>query len=71
MLLQLEERREWLMATAREQLHRGQAQDSLHTIQEAEQLSPVAEIQPLRALAHLLNRDFANALAAYRSHTST
>ncbi|HUR53433.1 MAG TPA: hypothetical protein VMZ71_04855 [Gemmataceae bacterium] len=69
LLFQLEEDRAALVAQARELAAQSRYSESLAALDRAAQLRRGDDVQRLRAVALLLSRDYAGALAAYHDLT--
>jgi hypothetical protein len=64
LLFRLESQRRRLLARARSELTRGRPDEALPLLDEADALRRGDDVRRLRAVAHLLRRDFARAVAA-------
>jgi hypothetical protein len=68
LLFQAFERRAWTMLQAGISLRNGQLLDCKRYLEEAELIQPGLDIDRMKAVSHLLNRDFA-AAASWYTHT--
>jgi hypothetical protein len=66
LLFELERQRRGLLGRARNEVARGRPGEALALADEAEALRVGADVQRLRAVAYLVQRDFANAWRSYR-----